>query len=151
LKREKWLFQAQIESPAMFARAPGAGSLYWLGARDSTGAYLDGGRTYRLSVPLPVPAVLFWSITVYDAETRTELVTEQKLAALRSLVELTPDKLGDARQADLFFGPECPNGADGRWIKTTADRGWFVYFRIYGPEGSAFDGTWRLPGFEPAS
>jgi hypothetical protein len=60
LKREKWLFQAQIESPAMFARAPGAGSLYWLGARDSTGAYLDGGRTYRLSVPLPVPAVLFW-------------------------------------------------------------------------------------------
>ena len=28
--REKWFFQAQIESPAMFARAPGAGSLYWL-------------------------------------------------------------------------------------------------------------------------
>jgi hypothetical protein len=77
--------QAQIESPAMFARAPGAGSLYWLGARDATGAYLDGGRTYTLSVPLPVPAKLFWSITIYDAHTRSEIVTDQALAALRSL------------------------------------------------------------------
>ena len=30
--REKWFFQAQIESPAMFARSPGAGSLYGLRA-----------------------------------------------------------------------------------------------------------------------
>lgn len=34
-------------------------------------------------------------------------------------------------------------------IKTTPDRGWFAYFRIYGPEGPAFDGSWRLPSFEP--
>ncbi len=27
--REKWFFQAQIESPAMFARKPDAGSRYW--------------------------------------------------------------------------------------------------------------------------
>ena len=32
--RQKWFYQAQIESPAMFARAPGAGSLYWLNTRD---------------------------------------------------------------------------------------------------------------------
>ena len=62
--REKWFFQAQIESPAMFARSPGAGSLYWLCARDGGGAYLDGGHSYRLSVPLPVPDKLFWSVTV---------------------------------------------------------------------------------------
>jgi hypothetical protein len=29
--RQKWFYQAQIESPAMFARAPGAGSLAILG------------------------------------------------------------------------------------------------------------------------
>jgi hypothetical protein len=40
--REKWFFQAIAASPAMFRRAPGAGSLYWLGLRDKTGAYLDG-------------------------------------------------------------------------------------------------------------
>jgi len=35
--RQKWFYQAQIESPAMFARAPGAGSLYWLCTRDGMG------------------------------------------------------------------------------------------------------------------
>jgi len=51
--REKWFYQAQIESPAMFNRASGAGSLYWLGVRDSKGAYLDGSKIYKLTVPLP--------------------------------------------------------------------------------------------------
>jgi len=146
--REKWFYQAQIESPAMFARAPGAGSLYWLCARDSTGAYLDGGRTYKLSVPLPVPDKLFWSITVYDAETRTEIVTDQHQAALRSLIELTPEVLGDAGHAELYFSPEQPPDTQGRWIKTIPGRGWFVYFRIYGPDAPAFNGSWQLPDFE---
>ena len=80
----------------MFARVPGAGSLYSLCARDHSGAYLDGAISYRLGVPLPVPDKLFWSITVYDALTRAEIVTDQNLAALRSLVELPADQLGDA-------------------------------------------------------
>ena len=149
--REKWFYQAQIESPAMFARAPGAGSLYWLSARDSTGAYLDGGRSYRLSVPLPVPDKLFWSITVYDAQTRTEIVTDQRQAALRSLIELTPDVLGEAQQAELYFSPKQPADTEGRWIKTSPRHGWFVYFRIYGPDTPAFDGSWQLPDFERLS
>jgi hypothetical protein len=42
---EKWFYQAAIESPAMFRRDAGAGSLYWLGTRDKSGAYLDGAKT----------------------------------------------------------------------------------------------------------
>jgi hypothetical protein len=108
--------------------ALGAGSLYWLSARDSTGAYLDGGRTYKLSVPLPLPDKLFWSITVYDAQTRTEIVTDQRQAALRSLVELTPEVLGDAGHAELYFSPEQPPDTPGRWDQDRPRRGWFVYF-----------------------
>jgi hypothetical protein len=26
--------------------------------------------------------------------------------------------------------------------------GWFEYFRSYGPEGPALDGSWQLPDFE---
>ena len=49
--RDKWFYQAFGVSPAMFKRDPTAGSLYWLGLRDNTGATLDGGRTYELVVP----------------------------------------------------------------------------------------------------
>ena len=86
--RTKWFYQAQIESPAMFRRTAAAGSLYWLGTRDATGAFLDGGKTYKLTIPQPVPAKLFWSITIYDPDTRSEIVTDQGKAALRSLFEL---------------------------------------------------------------
>ena len=86
--RDRWFAQAIVASPAMFRRSPGAGSLYWLGVRDKTGAYLDGGKTYKLTVPQPVPNKLFWSVTVYDAATRSEIQTDQDKAALRSLFEL---------------------------------------------------------------
>lgn len=143
--REKWFYQAVIESPAMFNRSPGAGSLYWLAAHDSTGAYLDGGKTYRLTVPLPVPAGLFWSVTVYDTLTRSEILTGQNKAALRSLYEL---KNQTGKTVDLFFGPDPTQGEEDVRIKTIPARGWFAYFRIYGPEQSAFDGAWKPGDFE---
>lgn len=143
--REKWFYQAQVESPAMFRRSPGAGSLYWLGVRDSAGAYLDGGKTYKLTVPLPVPAKLFWSVTVYDAETRSEIKTDQDYAALRSLFELKDVK---GSTAELYFGPNAPSGKEGQWIKTSPGKGWFTYFRIYGPEAAAFNGRWKPSDFE---
>ncbi len=143
--REKWFYQAQVESPAMFRRTAGAGSLYWLGTRDASGAFLDGSKTYRLSVPQPVPGKLFWSVTVYDAETRSEISTDQGYSALRSLFEL---KAVTGSSAELRFGPRAPAEGEGQWIKTIPGKGWFVYFRIYGPEAAAFDGSWKPGDFE---
>ena len=139
---DKWFFQAIATSPQMFRRDEGAGSLYWLGLRDKVGEYLDGGKTYRLTVPLPVPGKLFWSVTAYDAQTRSQVKTSQGKAALRSLFEL---KNVAGKSVDLYFGPKAPKDAKDRWIKTSSGRGWFVYFRIYGPEKPAFDGSWK-PG-----
>jgi hypothetical protein len=136
--RDRWFAQAIVTSPAMFRRDAGAGSLYWLGDRDNTGAYVDGGKTYKLNIPLPVPGKLFWSVTIYDAQTRSQIQTDQDKAALRSLFELK-DATGSS--ADLYFGPTAPAGREGQWIKTIPGRGWFAYIRIYGPEAAAFDGT----------
>jgi len=143
--RTKWFFQAQIESPAMFRRDPKAGSLYWLGLRDANGSYLEGSKTYKLTVPQPVPAKMFWSVTIYDPETRSEIATDQKKAALRSLFELK----GKTRESvDLYFGPNASAGHENEWIKTLPGKGWFTYFRIYGPEESAFDGSWKPGDFQ---
>ena len=95
-----------------------------------------------------MPAKLFWSITVYDAKTRSQIQTDQNKAALRSLFELAD--LDTSQAADLHFAPEAPADDDAkhRWIKTIPGKGWFVYFRIYGPDEPAFDGSWQLPDFE---
>jgi len=144
--RDKWFFQAIAASPAMFRRDPGAGSLYWLGLRDKSGAYLDGGKTYKLTVPQPVPGKLFWSVTVYDAETRSQIATDQGKAALRSMFELK--NRTSEKTVDLYFGPKALIDHEGEWIKTIPGKGWFVYFRIYGPEQAAFDGSWKPGDFE---
>ena len=144
--RDRWFAQAIVTSPAMFKRSAGAGSLYWLGHRDQEGEYLDGGNTYRLSVPQPVPAGLFWSVTAYDAQTRSEVQTDQNKAALRSLFELKD--VSKTEPTELYFGPQAPAGREGQWIKTAPGRGWFAYFRIYGPEEPAFNKSWRPGDFE---
>lgn len=143
--RDRWFIQAIVSSPAMFRRSANAGSLYWLGHRDATGAYLDGSKSYKLTVPLPVPAKLFWSVTAYDAATRSEVVTAQDRAALRSLFEL---KDLQGASVDLYFGPTAPAGQEAHWIQTEPGKGWFTYFRIYGPDGPAFDGSWKPGDFE---
>jgi hypothetical protein len=146
--RDKWFYQAIGASLAMFRRDTHAGSLYWLGLRDNTGTYLDGGKAYKLTVPLPVPGRLFWSVTVYDTDTRSQVQTDQGKAALRSLFELK-DKAGAS--LDLYFGPKVPTNHEGEWIKTIPGKGWFVYFRVYGPQPAAFDGTWKPGDFESFS
>ncbi|MBK0402509.1 DUF1254 domain-containing protein [Adhaeribacter sp. BT258] len=143
--REKWFYQAVGASPAMFRRDAKAGSLYWLGLRNKDGAYLDGGKSYKLTVPLPVPGKLFWSVTVYDSGSRSQIQTNQKKAALRSLFEL---KNLEGNSVDLYFGPEAPEGHDNHWIRTIPEKGWFAYFRIYGPEEAAFNGSWKPGDFE---
>ncbi|HMG34627.1 MAG TPA: DUF1214 domain-containing protein, partial [Blastocatellia bacterium] len=144
--RDHWFSQATGASPKMFARKPGAGSLYWLGLRDKDGAYLDGSKTYKLIVPQPVPQKLFWSVTVYDPKTRSMIQTDQNKAALRSLVELKD--VPRTGSTDLYFGPTPPAGKEGQWIKTNPGQGWFSYIRLYGPEGPAFDGSWKPGDFE---
>lgn len=144
--RDKWFYQAIGVSPAMFKRDPTAGSLYWLGLRDNAGAPLDGAKTYKLTVPQPVPNKLFWSVTVYGTDTRSQIQTDQGFAALRSLFEVK-DLIGKG-PIDLYFGPKAPAGKEKQWIKTIPGKGWFVYFRIYGPEKAAFDGSWKPGDFE---
>jgi hypothetical protein len=138
--RERWFYQATLETSKMFMHKEGAGSIYWLATVDEHGDALDGGHSYRLTIPAPVPAGQFWSITLYDLDTRSEINTEQFKPVLTSLRDsLTPDQNGNII---LSFGPEPPE-AGLPWLQTNPGAQWFTYFRIYGPTTPAFDGTWK--------
>lgn len=142
--RERWFYQATLETSKMFMHKEGAGSIYWFATEDEQGSALDGGQSYRLTIPAPVPAKQFWSVTLYDLDTRSEINTEQFKPVLTSLRDnLTPDENGTIT---LHFGPEPP-AAGGPWLQTNPGAQWFTYFRIYGPGTAAFDGTWKPSDF----
>jgi hypothetical protein len=71
-------------TPATAFAKPGSGSAYAYAVRDSKGDYLDGGKTYKITLPAPVPAGQFWSFMVYDGQTRSMLETDHMLAGIDS-------------------------------------------------------------------
>jgi hypothetical protein len=145
--RERWFYQATLETSKMFMHKEGAGSIYWLASVDADGDALDGGRSYHVTIPAPVPAAQFWSVTLYDLDTRSEINTPQFKPVLTSLRDnLTPDQDGNIT---LYFGPEQPDGTVP-WLQTNPGAQWFAYFRIYGPGPAAFDGTWKPSDFHRA-
>lgn len=146
LANDYYFFMAWGTSAGIGRRQVGNGSLYFYTPRDETGAYLDGGNNYKLTIPGPVPAKLFWSVTVYDSETRTIINTDQGRGAVRSMFE--KPRANPDGSFDLFFGPEAPAGKENHWVKTMPGKGWFTFLRMYGPQEPVFDGTYMLPDIE---
>ncbi len=111
--------------------------------RDGAGNYLDGSRTYRITLPGPIPAKNFWAFTVYDNQTRSLLPTDQNSAGLDStLPALRSNPDGGAT---VWFGPTAPAGQEANWIQTMPGRGFNVVLRLYGPLEPWFNQSWR-PG-----
>ena len=133
-------------TPAMAAPKVGAGSVYAYAERDANGNYLDGGKTYAITLPAPVPARNFWSFMVYDNQTRAFLETDQKTAGVDSN---SPDVKANADGSyTIYFGPMAPKGKEGNWVQTTQGEGWNSLFRLYGPLDPWFDKTWKPGDFE---
>ncbi|MEL6481869.1 MAG: DUF1214 domain-containing protein, partial [Pseudomonadota bacterium] len=130
-------------TPAMVAKRVGVGSQYALANRDSAGNYLDGAKTYAVTIPADPPAKDYWSFVVYDTQTRSLLETDQKLAGVDSnQPDLKPNEDGTFT---VFFGPAAPEGREGNWIQTIPGKAWSTVLRLYGPLEPWFEGSWR-PG-----
>ena len=130
-------------TPAMAAAKPGTGSAYAACVRDSQGRYLDGSKTYKITLPGPVPAGQFWSCTVYSSQTRSLLKTDQKLAGIDSTLPAV--QMDADGSATVWFGPEAPAGKKGNWVQTIPGKSWNTVLRLYAPLEPWFDQTWK-PG-----
>jgi hypothetical protein len=79
-ERASWFYQAVGAGPAMAPKRPGPSSAYLGAYKDKAGEWLDGGNSYRLRVPANPPIKLFWSVTLYDIDSRALIVNDQKIA-----------------------------------------------------------------------
>ena len=133
-------------TPSMAEAKPGTGSAYAYAVRDAKGDYLDGGKTYRITLPAPVPAEAFWSFVVYDSQTRSLLETDLRAAGIDSLNPAM--KANEDGSHTIWFGPQAPEGQEGNWVQTRPGKSWNVIFRLYGPQAPWFDKTWKPGDFE---
>jgi len=143
--RTAFYYAYTLDSPGMIMRIPGVGSQYLMGFLDSDGKPLDGARTYKVTLPRDIPAAAFWSLTLYDNQTRSMLQTPQKYPRAGSQGYPSPAAEHEKDGSTIvYFGPEQPEGvARGNWIQTDPDKGWFTIIRFYSPLPSFFDKSWR--------
>jgi hypothetical protein len=145
-ERAAWFYEAVAVSKGMLTQTPGVGQRYIAAYKDGGGAWLTGGNTYKLHVPANPPAKQFWSVTAYDEDTRQMVVSEQGRPDLSSR---KPDIVKNSDgSVDVYFGPKAPAGKEANWVQTVPGKGWFAYFRFYGPTEPFFDKSWVLPDFE---
>ena len=140
-ERTDYTFEAITMAEGMIKKLVGAGSQYLGAAKDQTGAWLDSGKTYRLTIPAKPPVKEFWAVTVYDNLTRSMIQTDTNKPgrSTRDILQTNADG-----SMDLWFGPAAPAGKESNWIKTVPGKGWFTYFRAYSPTEAFFDKTWQL-------
>jgi hypothetical protein len=138
-------------TPAMCMRLTNVGSQYVIAFTDSDKQLFDGGKTYRVTLPPNIPHARFWSLTLYDNETRSMLQTPQRFPRAGSQSYPTPAAVpGPDGSTTVVLGPDKPEGVpDGNWIQTVPGKGWFVILRLYSPTEAFFDKSWRVGEIEP--
>lgn len=141
--RTKFFYAYTVNTPAMMAKLVGRGSQYAISFADTSGEPFDGAKNYKVNIPANVPAKDFWSVVVYDPQTRSELQTSQPLPGLNSRKSKFIENADGS--VDLYFGPTAPKGKESNWLATVPKKGWFAIFRLYGPLEPWFDKTWK-PG-----
>ena len=137
-----YTYEAVGTSRGMVTSTPGVGQAYLGAYKDSDGKWLTGTHNYKLHIPPNPPMKQFWSVTVYDVDTRCPIDNEQQIADRSSRMDLISNEDGSV---DIYFGPAAPEGMEKNWIPTVPGKGWFAYLRLYAPTEPYFERTWALP------
>jgi hypothetical protein len=140
--RTAYTYEAITVTEASTQNLVDAGIQYLASYKDDAGQWLDGAKTYELVVPRDVPMLNFWSVVLYDNDTRCMIVNAQGKTEVNSRQALAKNADGSVR---LVFSPRKPDGvADANWIQTNPQKGFFAYFRWYSPSKAFFDRSWKM-------
>jgi hypothetical protein len=145
-ERAGFAYVAVWTSAGMVTKTPGVGQAYLDVYRDKEGHAFDGAKTYHLHIPPNPPAKQFWSVTLYDLDTRGFIHNKQQIVDRSSRL---PDLVKNADgSVDIYFAPTAPKGFEKNWIPTAPGKAWFSIFRLYGPLEAYFERSWLLPDIE---
>ena len=143
--RAAFYYAYTMDSPGMIMRLTNVGSQYLMVFADADKKPFDGAKTYKVTLPKDIPAAKFWSITLYDNQTRSMLQTPQRSPRAGSQSFPSPAAVANADgTTTVYFGPTKPAAAkEGTWIQTMPGKGHFALLRLYSPLETFFDRSWR--------
>jgi hypothetical protein len=146
--RSRYTYEAVMTSPAMTIPRAGKSQAYIGKFEDEEGNRLRGSDHFVIHIQANVPASLFWSLVIYDADTRCLIDNRNKDGKGKATVGSRTEGL--RKNADgsfyMLLGPgDPPTGWEANYVRTLPDRGWFPYMRAYGAGKEFFDDTYKLP------
>src|SRR5262245_16295665 len=143
--RTSFFYSVTGITPAMAMRVTGIGLQYLLAFLDAEKNFFDGAKTYKVTLPKGIPAEKFWSLTLYDNQTRSMLDTPQRYPRAGSQSYPSPATQPNADgSTTVYFGPAQPASVQrGNWIQTMPGKGWFTILRLYSPLEPFFTKEWR--------
>jgi hypothetical protein len=127
------------------AKHLGAATFYVMTGKDGTGKYLDGSKSYKLSLPKNIPVDNFWSVIAYNSADGAWFKNQPKAGVASSDKGV---KVNVDGTIDIFFGPKAPAGQQANSVPTTPNTNYWLYFRFYGPKSAVFTKSWQLPDLE---
>ena len=144
MRVRSFFYYATGITPAMAWSMVGVGSQYAVAFVDASGQAARRRQDLQGCIcRRNIPARDFWSLVLYDNQTRSMLQTDQPLPSIGSQTEGVVINLDTS--VDVYFGPKPPTGAGSQLGADRARQGLERALRLYGPLQPWFDKTWK-PG-----
>jgi hypothetical protein len=116
---------------------------------DKDGNPLQAGKQYKVTVPSDMPVKQFWAMTVYDRATFGFIYSDSNRTTLSSY-DLDKMKKNADGTVTLYVGPKAPEGLESNWVPTSGKLP-LPAFRLYGPTDALYNGTFKMPDFQPVN
>jgi hypothetical protein len=146
--RARYTYEAMTASPSMTVPVPGKAQAYIGKFEDENDERLKGGQNYVIRINGPVPAEIFWSVVIYDTDTRCLIDNRKGAASGKATVGSKIPGLRENADGSYYIllGPDAPpKGWEANYVQTLPGRGWFPYMRAYGAKAEFFNGQYKYP------
>lgn len=119
-------------------------AMYPIRYTDDEGVPLEGKNSYRVHFSSVPEVDAFWSLTVYDAESK--LLIKNEIGRYK-VSSTTPGlKYGSDGSLDIYLSSERPEDISN-WLPVPEGR-FYLLLRCYQPSEDVLDGTYRMPSVE---
>lgn len=119
-------------------------AVYMKSGYDDAGVILNGKDQYIMHIDAgqmpPVKEKGFWSITAYGDD---DFLIENPIERY-SVSDRTPFVKNDDGSVDIYIQSDKPEGHEANWLPVCPD-GFHLFLRVYRPEDSVLDGSWKAP------